>query len=483
MKKINNINRAFILLTVLSVMFACERGLSDDVEFASFPTTGDIFTDAPVGLTDEFFVSFDPAGGANPEGFGTDDNEAFEGTSSIRIDVPAPNDPNGGFIGGIFLDRGAGRDLSGYDALTFWARASTTANIGLFGFGTDFGENKFSVGKLNTQLSTDWRKYTIPIPDASKLIQEKGMFIFSAGGLDIIDSVPNGNEIGFTFWIDELRFENLGTVAQPRPRIFNGQDVMQQGFTDTSVTVVGLSQTFNLEDGSNTTVEPAASYFDFKSSNLDVAIVNELGEVSIIGEGTAIITAQLAGVLAEGSLTLEVGGSFDAADTPPVRDPADVISIFSDAYTNVDNLNFAVFNDSDVQIETQNLGGDNIVNYNNLTFVGLGWDGTENVSAMEFLHIDVQVTSSMSPNLTIELIDFGADNADGGGDDTGGGFSVPASQLVEGTWVGIDIPVNGFTLGTGGGFFGSPNLNNISRVVLVSNGGSFAVDNIYFYRD
>ena len=87
MKKINNINKALVLLAVISVMFACERGLSDDVEFASFPTTGDIFTDAPVGLTDEFFVSFDPAGGANTQGFGTDDNVAFEGSSSIRIDV------------------------------------------------------------------------------------------------------------------------------------------------------------------------------------------------------------------------------------------------------------------------------------------------------------------------------------------------------------------------------------------------------------
>ena len=75
--------------------------------------------------------------------------------------------------------------------------------------------------------------------------------------------------------------------------------------TDTSLTVTGLSQIFNLEDGSNTTVEPAPSYYNFESSNLDVAIVNELGEITIIGEGTTVITAQLAGVLAEGSLTLE----------------------------------------------------------------------------------------------------------------------------------------------------------------------------------
>ena len=483
MKNNNNINKILSLLIFGLVVLGCERGLSEDAEFASFPSNGDIFTDAPVGLTDDFFISFDPAGGANPEGFGTDDNEAFEGTSSIRIDVPAPNDPNGGFIGGIFKDRGNGRDLSGFDALTFWAKGSTTATVGLVGFGFDFEGGTDRVERENIQLSTDWRKYTVPIPDPSRLIQEKGMFVFSAGGLDILDNIPNGNEIGFTFWIDELRFEKLGTIGQSRPSIFNGENLIQEGFTGTTITVTDLGQTFNLEDGSNVTITPSSSYFDFESSNLDVAIVNESGEISIIGEGEAIITAQLDGVLAEGSLSLQVGGSFDSADTPPVRAPEDVISIFSDAYTNVTGLNFAVFNDSNVQIDVQNLGGDNIANYNNLTFVGLGWDGTEDVSTMEFLHIDVQVTSSSNAALVVELIDFGANDADGGGDDTGGGFSVPASQLVEGEWMGIDIPVSAFTQGTGGGFSGSPNLNNIARVVLVSNGSSFAVDNIYFYRE
>ena len=75
------------------------------------------------------------------------------------------------------------------------------------------------------QLTTDWKKYVIPISDPSKLTQEKGLFLFSAGGLDIIDNIPNGNEIGWTFWMDEIRFEKLGNIGQSRPMIFNGQDV------------------------------------------------------------------------------------------------------------------------------------------------------------------------------------------------------------------------------------------------------------------
>ena len=203
--KYKYIKATLLFLLLLLSITSCERELSDKAEFANYGTTGDIFIDAPVGLTDQFFVSFDPAGGANTEGFGTDESVTYQGASAIRIDVPAGDDANGGYIGGIFVDRGVGRNLTGYDALTFWAKGSTTATVGLVGFGTDFIEDKYAVGLENIKLSTDWRKYTIPIPDASKLIQEKGMFIFSAGG---IGDFP---EMGYTFWMDELKFEKLGT--------------------------------------------------------------------------------------------------------------------------------------------------------------------------------------------------------------------------------------------------------------------------------
>jgi len=81
---------------MLGLIIGCDRDISDDAALASFPNTAEIFTDNPVGLTDDFFISFDPVEGANTEGFGTDDNEAYQRTSSIRIEVPAPNDPNGG---------------------------------------------------------------------------------------------------------------------------------------------------------------------------------------------------------------------------------------------------------------------------------------------------------------------------------------------------------------------------------------------------
>lgn len=485
MKKIRYNNLRFILFLSLGIFVfsSCERDFSDEVQFATFPTNPDIFTDAPVGLTDEFFKSFDPALGANTEGFGTDDDIAFEGSSSIRIDVPAPDDPNGGFIGGIFLDRGAGRDLTGFDALTFYAKGSTTATIDEVGFGTDFEEDKFAVGIQNIRLSTDWKKVIIPIPDSSKLVQERGMFRFSTGTLST-------NGVGFTFWIDELRFEKLGTIAQSRPAILNGVDVVQEGFLDIPVELTGLTQTFNVGSGENVTVVAKPSYFDFQTTDVDVARANELGVVSVVGTGEATITASLANVAAAGSLILNVLGDFDFAPIPE-RNAEDVISIFSDSYNNV-NVDFfnGFFGGQTTQGGAIAVADESVIRYTDLNFVTVQFaNPTVDASQMTHIHIDIKVQEPLGPgdSLTVELGDFGGDGVFGGvGSDDSAGSSPPidSSQLVNDEWIGIDIPLTDFTGGTGGGFSGLTNTSNLAQLSFVSGTVSnILVDNIYLYRE
>ena len=475
MKSIKSNSLLFTVLTgvILMITSSCERNLSDEVEFASFSKTGEIFTDDFVGLGTNFYFPF-VSDGAKPDVFSVDNTEGYQSSASIRIDVPNANDPEGNFAGAGFVIDGAPRNLTGYDALTFWAKSSQAATIGSIGFGL-----KYRVAITNAQFTTNWKKFIIPIPDPSKLQEVLNVFEFSAGGIGSV-----GQEVGYSFWLDEIKFEKLGTIAQPRPAIFGGQDLVVETFLGGAFNAAPLSETFNLASGQDQLVTPTPAYFTFQSSQPNVARVNELGEVAIVGVGTAEITATLNGVQAAGSLTTNVLGQFVAADTPPVRNPDDFISIFSDAYNNVSGVNFAVFNDANVQVELVNYGNVQVIEYRNLTFVGLGWDGTVDASTMTHLHLDVQVSAGTNPALVVELIDFGPNNSEAGGDDTGGGFGVPAANLQEeGAWVGIDIPLDAFTRSTGGGFAGSPNLNNIARVVLVSNGSSIIVDNIYFYRE
>jgi hypothetical protein len=465
--------KAAVLLGMIVVFTSgCERNLSGDVEFATYPANPEVFIDGFSGGLNYF-----PFGGSKLDAFSVDTDVKYSGTASMRFDVPNVGDPSGAYAGAIFPDNG-GRDLTGYDALTFWAKASQGATLNEIGFGNDFGENKFLVSLNNMSISTAWTKYTIPIPDPTRLIFEKGMFWYAEG--------PE-NDKGYTIWIDELKYEKLGTVAQPRPAIFNGEDKIVQSFIGSNITITGLTQTFNLASGQNQTVAAAPAYFAFKSSNLNAAKVDEKGVISIVGSGTAKITATLAGVAAKGSITIESLGTFVAAPTP-TRNPANVISVFSDAYTNipVDFYNgfFAPFQTTQGGANL-NVNGNTIIQYTNLNFVATEFKNpTQNVSQMTHFHVDIQIQEAIVPTdfISIQLGDFGPNAAFGGGDDSSGTVKFLGSTLSSNQWISLDIPLASFALA---------NKNNLAQIFFISADGTsnntptistILVDNMYFYK-
>ena len=498
MKTLKFIQSRMVLPTALLalVLVGCERDLSDDVVLATFPTTAEIFIDDPVGLTDQFFRSFDPAVGANTNGFGVDNNVAYEGTASIRIDVPASNDPDGGFIGGIFEDRGEGRNLTGYDALTFWARGTTSSDIEV-GFGTDFDrlptEPSYAVS-TRVDITTAWKKYTIPIPNAARLTQERGMFLFAAGGFDPLGDGPNGNELAWTFWIDELKFERLGTNLTVNAQMLGGADQISEGFTGTDIELTGFTQTSNTASGQNVTTTVSPAYFDFTSSNESVATINNSGVVSVIGSsGSTTINASLSGFSADGSLTLTSNGELPHAPIPN-RDAANVISLFSDSYTNVPVRHYNGFfqfattqggagNDpNNVDIQDPYPGGalDNIISYSDLNFVSIGTYETvalPDISQMTHLHVDINVREAIDAGDFIRLsLESGTGT---GGTVTAGDFILNTAALNNVNpdgWLTLDIALTDFP-----GFTGT----DLGQLFFVSDGtiSNIWVDNVYFYRN
>lgn len=471
----NNIKSYLKIVLFLGFVFTinsnCERAISDEVEFATASTNGAVFIDGFTGDLDYL-----PFAGSKLNAFTVDTEVKYKGEASMRLDVPNVGDPQGAFAGAIFPVT-PGRDLTQFDALTFWAKGSQAGTINEIGFGNDFGENKFLVTKQNLRINTTWQKYTIPLPDPDKLKLERGAFWYAEG--------PEDND-GYTFWIDDLQYEKLGTLAQPRPAMLNGVDVNQQSFVGTTILLDGLTQTFNLESGINETVVTAPSYFEFTSTNVDVARVSELGIVTIVGEGSAEITAQLAGVKALGSLSVQTLGQFTFAPTPTL-DPSDVISIFSDAYTNVPvdfyNGFYAPF-----QTTTSNdfqINGDNILSYENYNFVGIEFNTnvpTIDATEMTVLHMDIFIPNEFdaASSLRINLRDFGADKTFDGGDDSIVFTLITTNSnpsLVSGEWFGVDLDITGLS-----------NRDNLGQIVFDSEGNftprpsSFYVDNIYLRK-
>jgi len=451
------------------VLVSCERELSDEAEFATFSKTGEIFTDVPIGLGTDFYFPFL---GSKATAFSVDENVAYESSASIRIDVPNAADPEGSFAAAIFRVDGSGRNLTEFDALTFWAKASQGVTISDIGFGIDFLGDKFQVTRSNVILSTNWVKYIIPIPDPSKLTEERGMLWYGAGTQDT-------GGFGYTFWLDEVKFEKLGTIAQPRPSILNGANVEQDAFIDIPLEITGLTQTFNTASGENITVSAKPSYFDFTSTDIDVARANELGVVSVVGTGQATITATLGDVAAAGSLALNVRGTFDFAPTPPERNPNDVISVFSDAYNNiaVDYYNgfFAPFQTTLGGSPPLDVNGDAVINYTELNFVGIGtFDEVPslNITDMTHLHVDIKVNENIDSGdfITLRLLNSVGNN------ETSGEITFNADTFTTDQWVSLDIPLADFA--------GLGDRTQIGLLFFVSDAtiSDIFVDNIYYYR-
>jgi hypothetical protein len=453
-------------LLVLAVLFAvsCKKRDVADLQAPSFPNTAEVFIDDFTG--DLAYAAF---GGSDVKAFQVDNKETYGGTrQSMRFEVPDANSPNGSYAGGVFFSR-TGRDLSGYNALTFYIKASQAATIGVVGFGNDLGENKYQVTLNGLQVNSNWKKVIIPIPDASKLTTEKGLFYYSTGP-------ENGR--GYTFWIDEVRFEKLGTIANKTAIILNGVDKEQISYVGVNTTIDGFSASFSLPNGIDQLLSISPYYLKFASSNPAVATVNATGGVSTIGGGTTKISATLDTILAKGSLTINSAGDYVGAPVPTL-DAGDVISVFSDKYSNVpvDYYNgywqpFQTTLSADFTVN-----GDNVLNYTNFNFVGTQISAPSiNVSSKAFLHLDIFIPGTLNNGAAfkVRLVDFGGNGAPGGGDDVSDLVTFTAPTLTANSWVSLDIPFTSLPLLT--------TKAHIGQIIYEgANIPNFFADNIYFW--
>ncbi len=468
----NILNKKTILISLLSVILileiGCERKLSDDAVLPSFSKTGDIFTDNFIGLGSNFYLPF---ADAKPDVFSVDMKEGYNSTSSVRIDVPNITDPTGTYAGAIFRIDGAGRNLTGFDALTFYVKGSSGAKLNDVGYGIDYLGDKYRATIQNVNVGTNWTKVIIPIPDPSKLVNERGVFWFAA--------VPQATSgLGYTLWFDEIKFEKLGTVGKPTSSILNGQSSSVKAFIGSTINITGLSHVFNLVNGQDVSVISTSAYYKFTSSNPTVATINDNGVVTALAIGTAEITASINGVAVKGKLTIECIG--DLAGSPiPTRPQADVKSIFSDAYTNATESNFIPnFGGSTTVTEILTTSTGKVAQYSNNNYTGIMFTGNPvDGSILGFLHIDAYVENAAT-TIGIQVRDIGSNKTIETDVNTGNPMGddkdlrTNLSGFQTGVWKSFDIPLNGAILNQKG------NLG----AIIITGGPNFILDNIYFYK-
>jgi len=161
-----------------------------------------------------------------------------------------------------------------------------------------------------------------------------------------------------------------------------------------------------------------------------------------------------------------------AAD--PNFDAANVISLFSGKYTDVTVDSWRTPWSSAVLTDIQ-VAGNDVKKYAAMDFFGVETTGANLIDASAMDHINFDVWSPNSTLFKIKLVDFGADAAFGGGDDTEHELSFTAPAKEE--WVNYHLPLSDFTGLTG--------KSNIAQIIMVSEPTGTSViylDNVFFSK-
>ena len=273
----------------------------------------------PVVFDDTFGanVIFQAFGGSKLDALSLDTIEKHTGTTSIKISVPA----TGNYAGGAFTTNRP-RDLTRYNALSFWVKGSRAVSLETAGFGNDNkGTSQFEAKRTAIAVTTAWSEVIVPIPDPSRLTIEEGMFFFAEG-------VQAGGAL--TLWIDDIRFVNTAVVTNPRPAL---TPLTLSAIAGTSVGLSGTRTVFTVS-GFDQTVTHMPAYFDYSSSDASVGTVAQ-GAVHVLAGGTTTITARLGVISATGAITVNAIAPPPTAPPAPTLPAASVISLFSDSYPNV----------------------------------------------------------------------------------------------------------------------------------------------------
>lgn len=406
-------------------------------------------------------VGFQPFSGSKVDAVGIDSTTRYQGAAAIKVTVPGPGDPSGGYAGGAFVTTMV-RDLSGYNALSFWVKGSRAVNLETAGFGNDnTGTSRYEAKRSSIPVTTNWTEVLVPIPLPARLQVERGLFFFAEG--------PQAGQ-GLTLWFDEVRFVNVSTISNPRPLLARqtlnlsvGASASLEGATRTTFRVGGVDQTVVHQPG----------YFTFTSSDPAVATVGN-GFIHAHGNGTARISAKLGAVAAADSITVIATAPPATAAPAPTLPASDVISLYSDAYADVavDTWS-ASWDQADVADVT--IAGNPTKAYSNLVFSGIEFTSHPiDASQMTAFHMDVWVPSGTT--FRVKLVDFGPNGVFGTDDSeselTFNADSTPA--LATGQWVSLEVPMANFT--------GLAARAHLAQLILSGDTRIVYLDNVYFHE-
>lgn len=174
-------------------------------------------------------------------------------------------------------------------------------------------------------------------------------------------------------------------------------------------------------------------------------------------------------------------GQPTAGPTAPTEPAANVLSLFSDAYTDV-TVDTWRTPWSDGTLTEEAISGDNVKKYTSLNFVGVETVGANLVDASGYAYIHFDAYTTNATAYALKLVDFGANEAWGdgagnpGGDDTE--HEIEIASPSQNTWNSHHIALADFT--------SLANRDNLAQYIFSADPAkavTLYIDNVYFHNN
>ena len=285
---------------------------------------------------------------------------------------------------------------------------------------------------------------------------------FTGVNFSAVNQMKFAGGIGNSIYLDNIYFwkEPIATGADA-----SLSDLAIEGET---VTGFGANTNYKVALTEGTTTVPQITSATTTDTNATSVITQA---TAIPGDATVVVTAADGTTTETYTVSFFIGIPAGAPTTPTVA-AADVISVYSDAYTDI----ATDYNPGWGQAGTVNTtfdpgDGNNVMLYSNFNYQGTILQVTD-LTSTNFLHIDIWVAENETRAIKVSLI--------------GGGETFVLVPTTPGSWNSVDIPLTSFSG------------NNLSAISQMKFDGQFAsdgaaadtairsdiyLDNIYFYND
>ncbi len=288
--------------------------------------------------------------------------------------------------------------------------------------------------------------------------------------------------VGGTYLIDDF--------VQVVPMVDPSMDATLSDLTVGGTTVTGFSPnttTYNVELPNGTSSAPTVAGTATQAGN-GSSSVNVTQASSVPGTATLNVTAPNGTAMQMYTVNFtEAAALPPSAPTPPARESSSVVSIFSDAYTNVSNNGVATF--AGATIQDVDLGGDTAIQFESNPGGGYQYNvGIANgidLSTFTHLHFDYYLSGAITGGEQLQIIlqtfnpTSGAFEANVIYNEI---FTAPTTRTT-GAWTEVDVTIASFN-------GANTDISNVGQIQVVFAGGPnpstvspMFIDNLYFHQN